>query len=268
MNEELRQFFGGCFHQDWQLDDPTPDAVVERFVSNSSREDVSKIVTALKELCASEHSEATLRRLLTEDYLSYYLPPPTTPAKVWLLELLTFINTSMRFGGSENAPCSCDLHEVTQMRMNPLFSSTQFIFSGLDVLWFAVDKLGRVAHFTSAGNGPVPVNIKAADDITERLLNEVSKLPTTRSPQVVLDPSLKEFHFPWSAGARFKQYVREVTAMVQRGIFCSDAPQNPEYQRIALPENPLVITELEPALAALLSSVRLDCSFAEQEWLS
>ncbi len=35
--KDLRQLFGAYFHQDWMLDDPSPEAVVERYLAGTTR---------------------------------------------------------------------------------------------------------------------------------------------------------------------------------------------------------------------------------------
>jgi hypothetical protein len=70
----LIQFFGAYFHQDWRFDDPTPDAVIKRFVENNPEHEVEKVVVELDELLSMSLTEEELRRMLFEEYLCYYIP--------------------------------------------------------------------------------------------------------------------------------------------------------------------------------------------------
>lgn len=82
----LVQFFGAYFHQDWPLDDPTPEAVIERFLKKTPAEEVQKVVGELDELLALSLTEDELRRMLFEELLCYYLPTETS-VRNWLARL-------------------------------------------------------------------------------------------------------------------------------------------------------------------------------------
>ncbi|MCX8156483.1 MAG: contact-dependent growth inhibition system immunity protein [Verrucomicrobiae bacterium] len=84
----LVQFFGACFHQDWRLDAPTPEAVIERFLDKNPAEEVQKVVVELDELLSLSLPEDELRRMLHEELLCYYLPTET-PIRNWLAQLRT-----------------------------------------------------------------------------------------------------------------------------------------------------------------------------------
>ncbi|MEO6034748.1 MAG: contact-dependent growth inhibition system immunity protein [Verrucomicrobiota bacterium] len=79
----LVQFLGGCFNQDWRLDDPTPEAVVVRFVAENSNEFVGDVVSELDELLSLSLTEDELRRMLFEEFHCYYLPTETS-IRDWL----------------------------------------------------------------------------------------------------------------------------------------------------------------------------------------
>src|SRR5438874_11551730 len=80
----LVQFFGAYFHQDWDADDPTPEAVIRRFVTTNELEAVRKVVGELDDLLSLPLSEAELRRLLLDDLLCCYLPPDGRSVRTWL----------------------------------------------------------------------------------------------------------------------------------------------------------------------------------------
>ena len=82
----LVQFFGAYFHQDWRLDDPTPEAVIERFLEKNPPEEVQKVVVELDELLSLSLPEDELRRMLFEEFLCYYLPTETS-VRNWLAQL-------------------------------------------------------------------------------------------------------------------------------------------------------------------------------------
>jgi hypothetical protein len=83
--EHLVNFFGGCFHQDWDLDAQSCEEVLELFFRESPFDEVTNVVNELKELLAINLSDIKLRQILTEDLHCYYMPPEETPVRDWLV---------------------------------------------------------------------------------------------------------------------------------------------------------------------------------------
>jgi CdiI immunity protein len=94
MNEQfpnLAQFFGGCFNQDWALDDPTPEAVVRRFVAENSQMFVTDVLTELDQFLNLGISDAELQRFVYEEFNSYFQPDPGIKMRDWLLQIRGYL---------------------------------------------------------------------------------------------------------------------------------------------------------------------------------
>jgi hypothetical protein len=89
----LAQFFGAYFHQDWRLDDPTPEVVIKRFLEMNPEDEVQKVVVELDELLSLSLSEEELRRKLFEEFLCYYVPTETS-----IRDWLSHIRASLSVG--------------------------------------------------------------------------------------------------------------------------------------------------------------------------
>jgi len=71
---ELREFFGGYFHQDWDIDARDDDGVIRLYLREASPEDVAAVRRQLHGLLELGLSEAELADRLYSDLGSYYLP--------------------------------------------------------------------------------------------------------------------------------------------------------------------------------------------------
>jgi len=83
--ENLVNFFGGYFHQDWDLDAQNYDEVLEMFVKQNPSNEVANVVKELDALLAMDLSNLELRKALTEDLLCCYIPPCEGALKEWLI---------------------------------------------------------------------------------------------------------------------------------------------------------------------------------------
>jgi hypothetical protein len=81
----LVNFFGGYFHQDWDLDARNYDEVLEMFVKHNPSNEVANVVKELDALLAMGLSDLELRKALTEDLLCCYIPPCEEDLKKWLI---------------------------------------------------------------------------------------------------------------------------------------------------------------------------------------
>jgi hypothetical protein len=73
--EDLRQFFGAYFHQDWPDDARVPDEIVGRFLSDepdSSRR--TYLADLMEEFAARAESDEALEKALFRDLWCYYTP--------------------------------------------------------------------------------------------------------------------------------------------------------------------------------------------------
>lgn len=70
----LLEFFGGYFHQDWDLEDANPDDVIRRFQSSEPRENVEAVIDELNTLLSSNLNEEELQTGLLLDLQCCYDP--------------------------------------------------------------------------------------------------------------------------------------------------------------------------------------------------
>jgi hypothetical protein len=83
---ELRSFFSGYFHEDWELDALEPDEVISQFLkSGPSPNEVERIVAQIGCYLGAERDDAAIERGLLEELGCYYLPGANgMSARNWL----------------------------------------------------------------------------------------------------------------------------------------------------------------------------------------
>ncbi|WP_130301026.1 MULTISPECIES: contact-dependent growth inhibition system immunity protein [unclassified Duganella] len=86
-DEALHQFFGGYFHQDWQLDDPTWQDVISRFLSESDPSDSAQVATGIEGLLSNLASDEALCRAVHELGCDYW-PGSAAQMRTWLMQLV------------------------------------------------------------------------------------------------------------------------------------------------------------------------------------
>lgn len=75
VRHRLAQFFGGYFHQDWDLDASSSAEVVQSFIQeNHHNQTVMELSSALSELLREVVSESDLRAYVLNDLGSYHDP--------------------------------------------------------------------------------------------------------------------------------------------------------------------------------------------------
>lgn len=74
--EALVQFFGGYFHQDWDLDHPTGEDVLRGFLAESTKSRVQLVQRELAGLMSRDMNEDDLGRMLFTELHCYYDPRP------------------------------------------------------------------------------------------------------------------------------------------------------------------------------------------------
>jgi len=82
-NEILFRFFGGYFHQDWNLDDPNWQDVVDCFVRYEGEEAARQVRDAVGKLLGKVESDLQLAKVL-EDLGCYYWAGSPSEQRVWL----------------------------------------------------------------------------------------------------------------------------------------------------------------------------------------
>jgi hypothetical protein len=82
---DLRSFFGGYFHEDWEMDSSEPDEVIAQFLrSKPSPDEIDRIVAQIRRYLG-ERDDAAIERGLFEELGCYYLPTADDmSAREWL----------------------------------------------------------------------------------------------------------------------------------------------------------------------------------------
>jgi hypothetical protein len=93
-HEELSQFFGCYFHQDWNLDDHSWEGVVRRFVAESGESAASSVAEQITLLAEQKESDAKLAEAI-ESFGCYYCPGSVAGMRTWLRDLSAALKTPM-----------------------------------------------------------------------------------------------------------------------------------------------------------------------------
>jgi hypothetical protein len=96
--EELRQFFGGYFHQDWDLAGSTPSDVMAAFLQNASSESLRNLADALRRLLEDFSTEAALQTYLVDELWCEYVPADGGTTR-WIKSLSTEIDAELQRRG-------------------------------------------------------------------------------------------------------------------------------------------------------------------------
>ncbi|CAM3570344.1 contact-dependent growth inhibition system immunity protein [Nocardiopsis gilva] len=88
--ENLHEFIGGVYHQDWSLDFPDQESAIRYFLSTSDSEFIQRVLLEIDELLREQRSEKRLKKTVQRDF-SGNIVPQKTPQRwhdwlVWLRE--------------------------------------------------------------------------------------------------------------------------------------------------------------------------------------
>jgi hypothetical protein len=85
---ELEDFFSAYFHRDWMVDDPKPEAVVDRFAMTLSPYRRTEFAKLLRRFRDSYETDKQLEEIMCGQLGSYYAPSGAgESAKAWLTRL-------------------------------------------------------------------------------------------------------------------------------------------------------------------------------------
>src|SRR5687767_15749357 len=88
----LHVLIAGYFHQDWDLDGPTWEAVASRYVSDATRDQVNALRTELRSLLDATAREDDLRLVVLHELEGEY-DPPDSSMRDWLEAVLRRIGS-------------------------------------------------------------------------------------------------------------------------------------------------------------------------------
>lgn len=156
----------------------------------------------------------------------------------------------------------------------------------IDYDWFAVDKEGRIGHFTTGGMGTLPRSVAASGDdlqfIADFFRNPL--LPSTEArlaPKAVEPTNKVNWRKGWTSSMDAEQAAahcfQDFMQMASRGLYSFDHsyaldcthPRTrpcPLYYRIAIPSNPLHVTDLPMNVQTILSRIVLaEAAFSQDD---
>lgn len=91
-HEELSQFFGCYFHQDWDFDDHSWEGVVRRFVAESGKSTAHSIAEKIMKLADSAESADQLAEAV-RGFGCYYSPDSRSGMRTWLKDMSAALET-------------------------------------------------------------------------------------------------------------------------------------------------------------------------------
>ena len=92
----IRAFCGSYFHQDWTADDPDEDAVIRRFLQESSREDIAEVHAELQQLLSEQNEDDITDAVMIEELWCDYPSQLTTESNwAWLQRIENKIGDAM-----------------------------------------------------------------------------------------------------------------------------------------------------------------------------
>jgi hypothetical protein len=78
VSESIRQFFGGYFHQDWELEAKDWQTAVDNFATEGTSTELNSLAEEIDNLNAAYQGEDELRAVLSRRAMSSYYPGPLT----------------------------------------------------------------------------------------------------------------------------------------------------------------------------------------------
>ncbi len=87
-HDRLPQFFGGYFHEDWQVEAEDPDGIIDLYMSQADRDQRLGVAEGIDALITSDLSDEAISRMLFEELGCYYDPTPDgLSARAWLQQV-------------------------------------------------------------------------------------------------------------------------------------------------------------------------------------
>jgi len=130
--------------------------------------------------------------------------------------------------------------------------------------WYAVDSLGLLGHFTSAGFRRLPESVRADLEGTEACLEYFDRGTNVRCGYTIredLESCIGAFHNP----DQRERYLRSFAHMASKGLFSFDTKPlsaGPgSYLLVARPKSPLRLDDLPAPIAQLVRKTRYPLSF-------
>jgi len=137
----------------------------------------------------------------------------------------------------------------------------------LDLDWFAIDSLGHISHFASAGT-PLPQSVaNHKDDNIRTCIHFRSLRPTSRA--VRIDPEVAR-RVRTDKKEHLAIYLEDPLFMCARGLYSYDTTNTwpePVFFRVCSPDAPLHVSDLPKDIAVILMRSCVSKSFADTSLL-
>ena len=128
-----------------------------------------------------------------------------------------------------------------------------------DFDWFAVDAVGQLAHFTTAGMKKLPESVAVSAEDLALITSYFEKIAAHRGFHEV------ESNISEKNGDR---YLRSFIAMADKGLFSFDIESHlapsAAYFRVATPTSPLHLSELPTPISDIVARTRIEGTFSQR----
>jgi hypothetical protein len=120
--------------------------------------------------------------------------------------------------------------------------------------WFAVDPEGRLGHFTTAGQIPLPETVKQDKEAALRLIEYFFK-EAPKNFSYTVRPKNEFGPEGWEEEADRDRYLSDFVAMASTGLFSYNRrlhSYSEDYFLVAAPNEPLLADQLPPEIRDLV----------------
>lgn len=140
---------------------------------------------------------------------------------------------------------------VEEQHPMPLLGRTEHRFLGSEFDWLAMDRVGNLGYFSTAGAGWIPESVLSEPEPFWDTLGYIKSLP-------IVSDAFRNGHIA-PVGDEWVEVAR-------RGIFALDWSYSTErYALAAAPLKPIALNQVESAIVAdLFNRTNLDCDFDSQ----
>jgi hypothetical protein len=140
-----------------------------------------------------------------------------------------------------------------------------------DLDWFAVDKDGKVGHFTTGGFQFLPPSVAKSKENLEEVSDFVKGLVIIEGNYATCPDLLK--HLDIKTVVSFEKYIKLFSEMSSKGLYSYDSYsfdyQQRPYFRVTIPQTELLLDDLPQNIKNILEELRMpEISFAEKSFIS
>jgi hypothetical protein len=131
---------------------------------------------------------------------------------------------------------------------------------GLDCVWLASDRDGRVGAFTTAGEGPIPaLALLPQRPPIEEIESLLYELPAITSAKLLVSLPRPDDFLNFAARGLFAYDWTDVHRVA--------AAELNSYEQLAVPDAPITAGQLPKDIAPLVEGIILNVSFAHERFI-